>query len=414
MVRVTVAVTEGLTILKCRHAHLAIPDNRGRQSPGDSCAPVKKPPEPNPRPERPLTASGPGDVRVGPVLSIPAVLTEFGVAPQRAFALAGVDPRLFQDPESRIPFEALGDLLEACVSLTGCRDFGLRVGERFDLNGFGPLGQLMRHCATVGDAIRTLVLHLHLHDRGAAPLLLATDPGCVVLGYSIYRRDTPAAAQIYDGAIAIANRVLRELCGPRWKALRVQFAHSRLDSTVPYRQAFGTSVHFDAEISAIVFASSWLERPIAGADPAAHALLAKAMRDAQADGPMSFAEQAQRVLHQMVPGATASAHAVATLFGIHERTLRRRLEKEGTSLQQLINDTRFELASQLLENTGLPVSRIAMALQYADANAFSRAFRGWAAVSPTQWRARGRLQDPPTSRPSAGSARRKWTASAAT
>ena len=408
------AVTEGLTILKCRYARLAIPDNRGGQSAAEPCAAVKKHFESNPQPSRPLAVSGPGEARVGAVLAIPEVLAEAGVAPHRAFARAGVDPRLFEDPDNRIAFEVLGNLLDACVALTGCRHFGLRVGERFDLNSFGALGQLMRQCATVGDAIRTLVLHLHLHDRGAAPLLLATDPGCVVLGYSIYRRDTPAAAQIYNCAIAIANRVLRELCGPRWKALRVQFAHSRLDSTVPYRQAFGTSVHFDAEISAIVFASSWLERPIAGADPAAHALLAKAMRDAQADGAMSFAEQVQRVLHQMVPSGTASADAAATLFGIHERTLRRRLEEEGTSLQQLINDTRFELARQLLENTELPVSRIALAMQYADANAFSRAFRGWAGVSPTQWRARGLLQDPPTSRPSAGSARRKWTASAAT
>jgi len=375
---------------------------------------VKKHLESNPQPSRPLTVSGPGETRVGAVLAIPEVLAEAGVAPQCAFARMGVDARLFEDPDNRIAFEALGNLLDACVALTGCRQFGLRVGERFDLNSFGALGQLMRQCATVGDAIRALVRHLHLHDRGAAPLLLATDPGCVVLGYSIYRRDTPAAAQIYDGAIAIANRVLRELCGPGWKALRVQFAHSPLGSTVPYRQAFGTSVHFDAEISAIVFASSWMERPIAGADPAAHASLAKAMRHAQADGPMRFAEHVQRVLHQMLPSGTASADAVARLFGIHERTLRRRLEEEGTSLQQLINDTRLELARQLLENTGLPVSRIALALQYSDANAFSRAFRGWARVSPMQWRARGRLQDPPASRPSAGSARRKWTASAAT
>jgi AraC-like DNA-binding protein len=63
------------------------------------------------------------------------------------------------------------------------------------------------------------------------------------------------------------------------------------------------------------------------------------------------------------------------------------LSEEGTSLQQLINQTRFDLAQQLLQNTGLPVSEIASALQYADPNAFSRAFRNWANLSPSQWRA---------------------------
>jgi len=76
------------------------------------------------------------------------------------------------------------------------------------------------------------------------------------------------------------------------------------------------------------------------------------------------------------------------LFGMHERTLRKRLTAERTSLHQLVSQTRFELAKQLLENTELPLSEIASALRYADAAVFSRAFRGWSKTSPREWRAR--------------------------
>jgi len=317
-------------------------------------------------------------------------LTELGVRPGRAFAQAGVDPQLFQDPDSRIQFEALASLFEACVSLTGCPHFGLLVGERFTLKAFGPLGYLMRNSASVGEAVRTLLLYLHLHDRGAAPVLLAPDPSRVILGYSIYRHSAPTAAhaQIYDAAIAIGYRILGELCGPRWKPLRIQFSHSRPGNIEPYRQLFRSRVRFDAEVSGIVFASSWLERPIEGADAILHDVLAKAIRHDEANSPMSFADQVQGVLHQMLLSGTASAEAVARVFGIHERTLRRHLADEGKSLQQLINQTRFELAQQLLQNTGLSVSEIAVALQYGDPNAFSRAFRNWANLSPSQWRIR--------------------------
>lgn len=334
-----------------------------------------------------LAMSGPGDVRVGPILAIPDILTEWGVSPQRAFAEAGVDPRLFQDPDNRIQIETLGRLLETCVELTGCHHFGLLVGERFDLTGFGPLGYLLRNSATVGEAIRSLLLHLHLHDRGAAPVLLAPESSCVILGYSVYRHGTPAVAQILDGAIAIGYRILAELCGPKWKPLRVQFSHSRPASVAPYRQVFRSNVSFEAEVSGLVFASSWLEKPIEGADAALHDLVARAIRDAQANGPIRFGDQVERVLPQMLLSGTASAEAIARLFAIHERTLRRRLEEEGKNLQQLINQTRFELAKQLLQNTTLSVSEIAAALRYDDPNAFSRAFRSWAQVSPTQWRA---------------------------
>jgi len=329
-----------------------------------------------------------GDLWVGPIRTLPAALTDLGVSPARAFAEAQVDPALFEDAAARIAIESLGRLLDTCVALTRCDHFGLLVGERFTLEALGHLGLLMRHSATVGDAIRSLLLHLDLTDRGAVPVLLAPDPSCVTLGYSIYRHGTPATAQISDGAIAIAYRILRELCGPAWQPVRVQFAHGRPGNLAPYRRLFGTSLTFDAEISAILFASTWLAQPIAGADPLRHAALTRTIREAAASDPMTFAEQVRGVLHQMIRGGTASAAAIARLFGIRERTLRRRLADEGKHLQQLIDEERFEIAKQLLDSTSLPIAEIAAALHYADPNAFSRAFRNWAKRSPREWRAR--------------------------
>jgi hypothetical protein len=51
-----------------------------------------------------------GDLRVGPILALPAVLAELGVSPGRAFAQAHVDPGLFEDPAARIATEPLGRL----------------------------------------------------------------------------------------------------------------------------------------------------------------------------------------------------------------------------------------------------------------------------------------------------------------
>ena len=286
----------------------------------------------------PLGASGSGDVRVGPILALPAVLVELGVKPWRALSTARVDPAVFRHPESRIALDKVGRLLESCVALTHCSHFGLLVGERFDLKFFGALGYLMRNSATVGDALLSLLLHLHLHDRGGTPVLLAPNASRVILGYSLYSHNMPATAQIYDTVIAIAYRILRELCGASWRPLRVQFSHSPPNSTIPYRRLFGSSVSFDAEFSRIVFTSSWLEAPIDGADARLHGVLAKAIREAEAHSPMSFTEHVEGVLHRTLLSGTASADAVARVFGISERTLRRRLAQEGNNLRQLIHN----------------------------------------------------------------------------
>ena len=343
---------------------------------------------PRSAPRRHLPAAGEGEVRIGPVAAIPDLLRKFGVTPSLPFVRAGVPLHAFKSPENRIAFDALGRLLAECSTATACDHFGLLVGDCFELEGLGAIGYLMRNSATVGEALRALLLHLYLHDRGAVPILINMDSSYVLLGYSIYRHGTTGTAHLYDVAIAIGYRVLRAICGASWKPAHVQFSHAQPRDARPYRRILGPNVRFDAEVSGIVFAASWLDRAIPGADSNLRELVMSAIQQIRANSTMSFADIVRGALHQMVLGGTSSAESVALLFGIHERTLRKRLTAEGTSLQQLVSQTRFELAKQLLENTRLPISEIAAALHFADAAVFSRAFRGWSKTSPRDWRAR--------------------------
>jgi AraC-like DNA-binding protein len=333
-----------------------------------------------------LKACDLGDFRIGPLMSLPSILEELGADPQTAFAMAGIAPNIFSDANNRAPYELLAGLFKSSVELTKCEHIGLLIGERFDLSGFGPIGALMCNSPTVGDALRSLIQYLHLHDRGATPVLLNLGENCSLLGYSIYRHGAPAIAQIYNAAIAVAYRTLSQLCGADWAALQVQFSHKPPTDISPYRRYFKSRIIFDAEVSGIVFDSTWMKFPIPGADPALHAFLLQAINDVDAKSFHRFQDRVSCVLRQMLLSRTFSGPAIADLFGIHERTLRRYLSKEETSLQKLLSQTRFELAKELIENTALPIADIATVLGYDDANVFSRAFKSWAALSPIQWR----------------------------
>jgi AraC-like DNA-binding protein len=86
-----------------------------------------------------------------------------------------------------------------------------------------------------------------------------------------------------------------------------------------------------------------------------------------------------------------SAESIAGAFGVHERTLHRRLRSAGTSYRRELDRVRESLSTQLLESTSLPVCDIAASLGYADSSGFIRAFRRWTGFSPARWRKRSQV-----------------------
>jgi AraC-like DNA-binding protein len=329
-----------------------------------------------------------GDMRVGAIIAVPSLLAERGLDPVRVFAAVGLDPCLLDDPENRISFQELGRLFAACADATGCPHFGLMAVERYGPDSLGAVGHQMRNSPTVGEALRNVQLHLHLNDRGAVLFLLHLDPERVALCYTIFWHDTHVTSLIYDAALAVAHKALRELCGPSWKALGVQLARRGPAEALPYKRFFGVRPEFDAERCAIVFASSWLSQPVAGADPVSRDRLERAIIDQEVSEPDNLATQVRRVLYPMVLSGTATLASTARLFSLHERTLRRRLDADGTTFHQLLNEARFEVAQQLLSDTRLPAAEIAAILGYSNPGAFSRAFRVWSGSAPKRWRDR--------------------------
>ena len=328
-----------------------------------------------------------GDVRVGPLMPIPVLLAERGVDPARLLERVGLDADLFDDPEHRVSFAALGRLLEACVEVTHCAHFGLLIGQQFRLDALGILGQLIRNAPTVRDALRMAALHLQIHDRGAVSLSIDVGDGQTALGYTLFAGRTPAAEQILDGAIAMQFLLLRDLCGPSWNPRMIQLSHKRPAKPAPLKRFFGAPIAFDAQLSAVVFESRWLDHPIAGADPHAFAAIVEAIQAVPSQSMSSFVAQVRRSLHAMIFTGSASSANVARLFDLHERTLRRRLRQDGATVRGLMGEARRELAHHLLRVTDLPVSEVAVVLGYSDGTVFSRAFRTWSDSSPHEWRA---------------------------
>lgn len=326
------------------------------------------------------------DMSVAPLQAIPPLLREFGVEPSVVFARVGLDPAALADAATRLPFGLVGRLLDACAVSSACPHFGLLLGIRSGPAAAGIAGHLVRHAESVRAALRLFIAHLHLHDRGGVAAFSQQGTGRVELSYVIHHPNTPGIDQLLDASIAIACSVMRSLCSPRWTPSAVTLSRGRPAVPGPYRAFFRAPIRFDAPRSTLVFPASWLDRRVVGADPAARTHWLALAAELDAARPATVTELTIRALSRMVLVVPPSTDKVAEVLGMKPRRLRERLEAEGSSVKGLLEDLRYELARQLLEESRLPIGEIAATLQYSRPGAFSRAFKGWTGRTPRQWR----------------------------
>jgi AraC-like DNA-binding protein len=326
-------------------------------------------------------------VRAGPLMSIPTLLLEFGCKPEPLFESVGVTLAQFAEPDTEVSYLAASKLLARCASATRCTHFGLLVGQRAGPSHLGVAGFLLRSAPDVETALRDLARYLDLHDQGGS-LTLKVENELTLLGYAVHQPDAQAVDQIYDLSIAVACNLMRNLCGQRWNPTDVYLARREPRHPEPYREFFRAPLHFDANQSALAFPCSWLGHRLASADALLHRHLereADKLHTMRAD---DIAGELRRLLTTLIAEQRCSIDEVARRMGIHERTLNRRLQQQGTSFRRELDEVRYTLARQLLSDTEMPVTEIANTLAYSDASAFGHAFKRWSGASPAHWRTR--------------------------
>jgi AraC family transcriptional regulator, regulatory protein of adaptative response / DNA-3-methyladenine glycosylase II len=110
------------------------------------------------------------------------------------------------------------------------------------------------------------------------------------------------------------------------------------------------------------------------------------------DASYILAHQAARLLDEPEAwaGGTLSVEALAARMGISSRHLRRIFEAQfGVSPMQYLQTRRLHTAKQLLADTGLPVTRIALMSGYASLRRFNAEFVSHYQLNPTQLRRKG-------------------------
>ena len=178
------------------------------------------------------------------------------------------------------------------------------------------------------------------------------------------------------------------LVGRRLTVRRAAFAYPPPSWAAEYTVIYSRTVSFNAAVTQFDFAAVDLAAPVVQTERTAKDFLRHAPANiiVKYKNAESLSAYVRRQLRQAAPGPIPDFESLAGALGMSLSTLRRKLDAEGTSYRLLKDGLRRDLALRQLTQTRRPIAEIALGLDFAEASAFHRAFRGWTGVSPGEYR----------------------------
>jgi AraC-like DNA-binding protein len=301
-------------------------------------------------------------------------------------ARAGIDAATLTDADGRVPRAALTRLWELAVEESGDPAFGLEAARHTLQTTFHALGYAVLASTTMREAVERIIryrrligeiIQLRLEEHG--------DASRFVVDVSAGRGVVPP--QAVDAFMAVMVRQARLLQGGRNSPpLSVSLERAAPDDPSPYTRAFGTPVSFGQPANFLEYSHADLDRRL----PSANAELAR-QNDEVVVRYLARLEESgvlvktRQALFDSLPSGAPTKQQIAKRLGMSPRSLQRMLADEGTSFTDLLAEARLTLAKSYLDEGRLPVTEIAFVLGFADTSAFSRAFRRWTGVAPSDY-----------------------------
>lgn len=320
---------------------------------------------------------------------LPGRLAEHALSIPTLLRLAGLPANFFQQEKVHATTAELFSLWRAVGELSTDPDIGLKLGNEPRMERYHPAAVAAVCSRTYHDALQRMSRYKQLTCPETIQVNITGDEATVEFIY--HEADNNEPEVLIDMALAWIFTTGR-------RGTNGQIVPLRLELKRPARRRealethFGCRVKFKAVRNALVFRKTDLDRPfVTYNEELLAAIGAQLETELQAQhSSIDLGEQVKRTLKRTLAGRRPTLQDVAQEIGMSPRTLQRRLGEADITFQQLVEDTRRELARHYLKHSSVELNEAAFLLGYEDANSFFRAFQRWEDTSPGEWRTRHR------------------------
>ncbi|MEO9653384.1 AraC family transcriptional regulator [Marinomonas sp.] len=178
------------------------------------------------------------------------------------------------------------------------------------------------------------------------------------------------------------------LIGRRLALKAAYFTSERPDDVEYDKTLFQSEVKFNQHANALVFPASYLDMPIVQTEDSLRGFLKTAPYQllVMVENDNSLKSRVMAILGKDFSREMPSADEVASGLNMSVSTLRRRLNEEKTSYQQIKDESRKEAAITYMNVPRLSINDIAGLMGFDEPSAFFRSFKKWTGMTPGEYR----------------------------
>lgn len=312
-------------------------------------------------------------------------IESYGIDPGPLFAAEDIDVTLPIDPALRIPFAKVDRIRARAVKLCGDEALGIRAATLYASAQMGALGYAWQASLTLRKACERLQRFARLVNNKAVVKVEDRD-GCMVVTLKL---DVPSesASVRDDGALATVTRMCRLVSGDDFRLQEVNFTHPEPKDIKPYFEFFACQLNFNQAENQLLIPLALVDEVLPGANCELAAMNDRVvMRRLALLDRNDIVSRVQSQILDQLPSGNISDDSVAEALHMSVRTMHRKLAEVNSNFRSLLVETRRNLAEAYIHDSSLTLTEISLLLGFSEPSSFSRAFKNWTGLAPSEAR----------------------------
>ncbi len=325
-------------------------------------------------------------IRANVIKGFANFLEESGSSAEHLLIKTKLPASALHTPEALLPFKQVAEFYAEAASKEGNEHCGLLVGQRTQIANLGVYGRLLCQSLTLHDAINKGIYMVPTYTS-AEQFWLEEHGDQIWICRNFVDGLHRGLHHADHFSMMVMINLIRMAAGAQWQPIEIHLETQPIKGLENFEPLSRAKIVFEQQASAVVFPRSFLSLPLGRWSEHRDWQQYKDYEFLHSSAPATnFSGSVRQIIATLLREQKTDIQVIADLVGMSVRTFQRQLHDLDLTYSRLVEQVRFEQSLKMLHHSEIKLTDLAFELGYKDAANFTRAFKRWTGVSPSEFR----------------------------